>query len=107
MKPVYFTFKGQPPESFDFQKDAYNSFEQIAFAQITMKEWDKLKNGDKIILDEDMERKIREWGGRIWQGGSITTVEQAGSLTHLKVDTDLRRDIEGRYLVYKVENREY
>lgn len=113
-KPIFFITKGQPPETFDFKKDAFSSFEQIAMAQITVMEWDKLKNGDRIRLDEDMEKNVYDWGGHIWMGGSITEIEKVEaspdvSIHHLKQKKIplSERVIEGRHLRYKVKHEEY
>lgn len=89
-RSIFFINKGQPPEKFDFHKDASRSFEQIAFAQISVMEWDKLKNGDKITLSDEMEQKIREWDGRIWMGGSITQIKQKEGYVELAVKPQTR-----------------
>jgi hypothetical protein len=109
-RPIFFISKGQPPETFDFQKDAYSSFEQVAMAQMTVMEWDKLKNGDKITLDDEMQENIREWNGRIWMGGSITQVESPEpGINILKKQhiplTD--RLIDGHVIRYTKTNEEY
>ena len=108
-KSIFFISKGQPPEHFDFHKDAYSSYEQIAMAQMAVMEWDKLENGDKIRLDDEMEKNIRDWKGRIWMGGSITTIEKvAPGVHHLKQkkQSPSERDL-GHYIYYDVKNEEY
>lgn len=106
-KSIFFIHKGQPPESFDFHKDAYASFEQIAMAQMVVMEWDKLKNGDKITFDPEMEMNIREWGGSIWRGGSVSTIEQvAPGVSHIKLEEGIDRE-RGRALLYSIKNEEF
>lgn len=109
-RPIFFISKGQPPETFDFQKDAYSSFEQVAMAQLVVMDWDKLKSGDKITLDDDMEEQIREWNGRIWMGGSSTQVKspEPGIAILEKKDTPLTdRLLDGHVIRYNKKNEEF
>jgi len=109
-KSIFFVNKGQPPEKFDFFKQALDSFEQIAFGQICSMEWDKLENGDRISLPDEMEEKIRDWGGRIWMGGSITQIKKGKPGVHhleIKPQSVEERQIEGRHLIYNKKNEEF
>ena len=107
-RSIFFINKDQPPETFDFHKDAYSSYEQIAMAQIVVMGWGKLKDGDKITLNDELEEKIRELNGSIWTGGSESTIKQvAPGVSRIKikdVDRDLNLDDP---LIYNVENKEY
>jgi len=109
-KPIFFISKGQPPEKFDFHKDAYSSFEQVAMAQITVMDWERLRNGDKITLDREMTENIRRWNGRIWMGGSISHIRSPEPGVHIleREEQPLEdRIIDGRLIRYTKTNEEY
>ncbi len=107
-RSIFFIHKGQPPEQFDFKKRAYSSYEQIAMSQIVSMDWDKLGNGDKITVSDEMEKRLRDWRGRIWLGGSEATIEEKDGIHHIKnkkIPLE-ERDI-GRYIAYKKQKEEY
>jgi hypothetical protein len=106
---VFFMNKNQPPEPFDWHPHAVRStYEQLAFGQIICMDWEKLKNGDHISFDSQMEQQIRKWGGEIWSGGSIASIRKDGEVNvlELKEQSVKDRDI-GHYLTYIVKNKEY
>jgi hypothetical protein len=107
---IFFTPKGQPPERFDWNPNAIRStYEQLAFAQIVTMDWDKLKDGDELSFDSDMEKKIRKWDGRIWSGGAIVNAKKTNDNMHvleLKEQTVKDRDM-GHYVKYFKKNKEY
>lgn len=67
---IFYVRKGTLPALHDFQPNAHKNYEDRAFAQIIVHEWDKLGNGDTIHISEEVEEKILEWAGEIWKSKS-------------------------------------
>jgi len=107
---VFFMNKNQPPEPFDWHPHTIRcSYEQLAFGQLITMDWDKLKNGDELSLDDQMEKKIRDWEGHIWMGGAVVEAEKVGenvNVLKLQEQTPHDRDL-GHYIQYYKKNKEY